>query len=67
MGYFENIHQLAGPELAESCAKFIGACPTSSRVTSAFGASNNFQCIPLFFLFFIEEIFTLYPSTTPFL
>ncbi|CAK5084232.1 unnamed protein product [Meloidogyne enterolobii] len=45
MGYFENIHQLAGPELAESCAKFIGACPTSSRVTSAFGASDNFQFI----------------------
>ncbi|KAF7640462.1 hypothetical protein Mgra_00000283 [Meloidogyne graminicola] len=44
MGYFERIHQLAGPELAEECAKYVGACPTSSRVTPSFEA-NNFKVI----------------------
>ncbi|KAL3069728.1 hypothetical protein niasHS_015962 [Heterodera schachtii] len=37
---FKRIHDLAGPELAHECEKFLHIFPTSSRVTSSFLATN---------------------------
>uniref|UniRef100_A0A915CZW9 Macro domain-containing protein n=1 Tax=Ditylenchus dipsaci TaxID=166011 RepID=A0A915CZW9_9BILA len=38
--FFEQLHQMAGPQLIEECQNFIGLAPTSCRVTNSFAATN---------------------------
>ncbi|KAI1708304.1 macro domain-containing protein [Ditylenchus destructor] len=38
--FFNQLHEMAGPELMESCRQFAGLAPTSCRVTSSFNATN---------------------------
>jgi hypothetical protein len=42
--FFARVHEIAGPDLANECQKFLGMCPTSSRATSSYKA-ENFKCL----------------------